>query len=154
MLDRIASMGVEILKITLHVGIGTFLPVRTDDPHRHVLRPERFEMTRGTADRLNIVRRNGHRIIAVGTTTTRTLEHLATTRGSFEGGSGEADLYILPGYAFKAVNGLLTNFHLPKSTLLMLVAAFANRDFILTAYRHAVENRYRFYSYGDCMLII
>ena len=111
-------------------------------------------MTRGSADRLNIVRRNGHRIIAVGTTTTRTLEHLATTRGSFEGGSGEADLYILPGYAFKAVNGLLTNFHLPKSTLLMLVAAFANRDFILSAYRHAVENRYRFYSYGDCMLII
>ena len=154
MLDRIASMGVEILKITLHVGIGTFLPVRTDDPRQHVLRPERFEMTRGTADRLNIARRNGQRIIAVGTTTTRTLEHLATTRGLFEAGSGEAGLYILPGYAFKAVNGLLTNFHLPKSTLLMLVAAFANRDFILSAYRHAVENRYRFYSYGDCMLII
>ena len=103
---------------------------------------------------MNVARRDGHRIIAVGTTTTRTLEHLATTRGLFEAGSGEADLYILPGYAFNAVNGLVTNFHLPKSTLLMFVAAFANRDFIPSAYRHAVENRYRFYSYGDCMLII
>ena len=98
-------MGVEIVKITLHVGIGTFLPVRTDDPREHVLQPERFEMTHRTADRLNIARRDGRRIIAVGTTTTRTLEHLATTRGLFEAGSGEADLYILPGYAFKAVNG-------------------------------------------------
>jgi S-adenosylmethionine:tRNA ribosyltransferase-isomerase len=154
MLDRIAAAGVEILKVTLHVGIGTFLPVRTEDPRRHILRPERFEMTRGTADRLNTARRDGRRIIAVGTTTTRTLEHLASTRGSFEAESGEVGLYILPGYPFKAVNGMLTNFHLPKSTLLMLVSAFASRDFILRAYRHAVENRYRFYSYGDCMLIV
>ena len=154
MLERIAGAGVEILKITLHVGIGTFLPVRTDDPREHVLRPERFEVTNRTADRLNTARRDGRRIIAVGTTTTRTLEHLATTRGMFEAGSGEAGLYILPGYAFQAVNGMLTNFHLPKSTLMMLVSAFANRDLILSAYRHAVENRYRFYSYGDCMLII
>jgi S-adenosylmethionine:tRNA ribosyltransferase-isomerase len=153
MLDRITAMGVEILKITLHVGIGTFLPVRTDDPSRHILRPERFEMTRETADRLNRARSNGRRIIAVGTTTTRTLEHMAVTRGVFESGSGEVDLYILPGYEFKAVKGLLTNFHLPKSTLLLLVSAFADRDLILSAYRHAVERRYRFYSYGDCMLI-
>jgi S-adenosylmethionine:tRNA ribosyltransferase-isomerase len=153
MLDRITAMGVEILKITLHVGIGTFLPVRTDDPSRHILRPERFEMTQETADRLNRARSNGRRIIAVGTTTTRTLEHMADTRGVFESGSGEVDLYILPGYEFKAVKGLLTNFHLPKSTLLLLVSAFADRDLILSAYRHAVERRYRFYSYGDCMLI-
>jgi S-adenosylmethionine:tRNA ribosyltransferase-isomerase len=153
-LDRIAAIGVEILKITLHVGIGTFLPVRTDDPRHHILRPEHFEMTRETADRLNAARSNGRRIIAVGTTTTRTLEHMANTRNSFEAGSGEVDLYILPGYPFKAINGLLTNFHLPKSTLLLLVSAFANRDLILNAYRHAVERRYRFYSYGDCMLII
>jgi S-adenosylmethionine:tRNA ribosyltransferase-isomerase len=153
MLDRITATGVEILKITLHVGIGTFLPVRTDDPRDHVLRPERFEMTRETADRLNTARRNGRRIIAVGTTTTRTLEHIASTRGFFEAGNGEVDLYILPGYSFKAINGLLTNFHLPKSTLLLLVSAFANRDLIMNAYRHAVESRYRFYSYGDCMLI-
>ena len=154
MLDRIGAMGVEILKITLHVGIGTFLPVRTDDPREYVLRPERFEMTSKTADRLNTARKSGRRIIAVGTTTTRTLEHLATKRGLFKAGSGEVGLYILPGYQFKAVSGLLTNFHLPKSTLLLLVSAFANRDLILNAYRHAVENRYRFYSYGDCMLIL
>jgi S-adenosylmethionine:tRNA ribosyltransferase-isomerase len=154
MLDRIDAMGVEILKITLHVGIGTFLPVRTDDPREHILRPERFEMTSDTAHRLNAVRASGRRIIAVGTTTTRTLEHLVTTHGRFEAGSGEVDLYILPGYEFKAVKGLLTNFHLPKSTLLMLVSAFAGRDLIRRAYHHAVENRYRFYSYGDCMLIV
>jgi S-adenosylmethionine:tRNA ribosyltransferase-isomerase len=154
MLDRIGALGVEILKITLHVGIGTFLPVRTDDPRNHVLQPERFEVTSDTAHRLNAARVAGRRIIAVGTTTTRTLEHLVTTRRTFEAGGGEVGLYILPGYQFKAVNGLLTNFHLPKSTLLMLVSAFANRDLILRAYGHAVENRYRFYSYGDCMLII
>ena len=111
-------------------------------------------MTSKTADRLNTARKSGRRIIAVGTTTTRTLEHLATKRGLFKAGSGEVGLYILPGYQFKAVSGLLTNFHLPKSTLLLLVSAFANRDLILNAYRHAVENRYRFYSYGDCMLIL
>jgi len=153
MLDRVTAIGVEILKITLHVGIGTFLPVRADDPRQHILRPERFEMSRETADRLNTARSNGRRVIAVGTTTTRTLEHMANTHGLFRAESGEVDLYILPGYQFKAVTGLLTNFHLPKSTLLMLVSAFADRDLILNAYRHAVEHRYRFYSYGDCMLI-
>jgi len=154
MLDRIDAMGIEILKVTLHVGIGTFLPVRTDDPREHILRPERFEVTSDTARRLNAARESGRRIIAVGTTTTRTLEHMVTTRGRFDAGSGEVDLYILPGYEFKAVRGLLTNFHLPKSTLLMLVSAFAHRDLIRSAYHHAVENRYRFYSYGDCMLIV
>ena len=111
-------------------------------------------MSRETAHRLNTARSSGRRIIAVGTTTTRTLEHLAAARGLFEAGTGEVGLYILPGYEFKAVNGLLTNFHLPKSTLLRLVSALANRDLILSAYRHAAENRYRFYSYGDCMLIL
>jgi S-adenosylmethionine:tRNA ribosyltransferase-isomerase len=154
MLDRIESQGVEILKITLHVGIGTFLPVRSEDPRQHVLRPERFEITKETAARLNAARDAARRIIAVGTTTTRTLEHVVSSRGRFEAGQGEAGLYILPGYEFKTVNGLLTNFHLPKSTLLMLVSAFAARTTILNAYRHAVEHRYRFYSYGDCMLII
>jgi S-adenosylmethionine:tRNA ribosyltransferase-isomerase len=154
MLDRIKSMGVEILKITLHVGIGTFLPVRAEDPRQHVLRPERFEMSKTTAQRLNAARDAGRRIIAVGTTTTRTLEHVVASRGSFEAGRGEASLYILPGYEFKAVSGLLTNFHLPKSTLLMLVSAFATREAVLNAYYHAVESRYRFYSYGDCMLLV
>jgi S-adenosylmethionine:tRNA ribosyltransferase-isomerase len=154
MLDRIRSLGVEILTITLHVGIGTFLPVRTEDPRKHILRPERFEISQETAGRLNLARSNGRRIIAVGTTTTRTLEHIATTQGSFKAGKGEVGLYILPGYEFKVVSGLLTNFHLPKSTLLMLVSAFADRGLILSAYGYAVANRYRFYSYGDCMLII
>ena len=154
MLDRIRTQGVEILKITLHVGIGTFLPVRGEDPRQHVLRPERFEITSETAKRLNAARDAGRRIIAVGTTTTRTLEHVVGSHGRFEAGQGETNLYILPGYEFKAVSGLLTNFHLPKSTLLMLVSAFTSRETILNTYRHAVENRYRFYSYGDCMLIL
>ncbi len=154
MLNRIRTQGVEILKITLHVGIGTFLPVRSEDPRQHMVRPERFEITGETAERLNAARDAGRRIIAVGTTTTRTLEHAFGSHGRFEAGKGEAHLYILPGYEFKAVSGLLTNFHLPKSTLLMLVAAFTSRETILNAYRHAVENRYRFYSYGDCMLIL
>ena len=153
-LDLLKKRGVEILKITLHVGIGTFLPVRSEDPRRHVLRPERFELTMETADRLNIARNEGRRILAIGTTTTRTLEHVIALHGQFEAARGEASLYILPGYEFRAVGGMLTNFHLPKSTLLMLVAAFTSRETILNAYRHAVENHYRFYRYGDCMLIL
>lgn len=154
MLERLKAGGVEILKITLHVGIGTFLPVRSEDPRHHILRPERFEVTPETAGRLNIARNEGRRVIAVGTTATRTLEHVIGLHGQFAAGKGEASLYILPGYEFKAVGGMLTNFHLPKSTLLMLVAAFTNRETILNAYRHAVGNHYRFYSYGDCMLIL
>jgi S-adenosylmethionine:tRNA ribosyltransferase-isomerase len=154
MLAQLKADGVEVLKITLHVGVGTFLPVRSEDPRQHVLRPERFELTKETAARLNTARNERRRLVAVGTTTTRTLEHVAGVHGQFVAGKGEASLYILPGYEFKAVDGMLTNFHLPKSTLLMLVAAFGSREAILNAYRHAVENRYRFYSYGDCMLIL
>jgi len=150
MFDQLRARGIEIVKITLHVGIGTFLPVRTDNPAEHILKPERFEMTEDAATRLNAARR----IIAVGTTTTRTLETIFQRYGRFEAGSGEADLFILPGYEFKAVDAMLTNFHLPRSTLLMLVSAFASRTAILGAYAHAVAGRYRFYSYGDCMLIV
>ena len=153
MLDRIGKRGIEILKITMHVGIGTFLPVRTQDPREHVLKPERFEITEDTAARLNAARDAGRRIIAVGTTTTRTLECIVQANGRFVPGKREADLFILPGYEFCAVNGILTNFHLPRSTLFMLVSAFASRSLMLDAYRHAVDERYRFYSYGDCMLI-
>jgi S-adenosylmethionine:tRNA ribosyltransferase-isomerase len=153
MLMRIQDMGIEVLKITLHVGIGTFLPIRTDDPEQHVLRAERFWISASTADRLNRARATNRRIVAVGTTTTRTLEHVFTSQGRFEATQGEAGIYILPGYKFKAIDGLLTNFHLPKSTLLMLVSAFAGRENVLNAYCHAVENRYRFYSYGDCMFV-
>ena len=156
MFDRLRARGIETLQLTLHVGIGTFIPVRADDPSEHVLKPERYAITEQTASRLNAARDEGRRIIAVGTTTTRTLEYILQQNGraaSFRAGSGEADLFILPGYEFKAVSGILTNFHLPKSTLIMLVSAFAGRDKILSAYRHAVTERYRFYSYGDCMLI-
>ncbi len=154
MFQRLQSHGIEILKITLHVGIGTFLPVRVDDPSRHVLPKERFHVTEETATRLNAARDSGKRIIAVGTTTTRTLEYMVQRDGRFHSETGETDLFILPGYRFKAISGLLTNFHLPKSTLIMLVSAFASTTSILTAYRHAANMRYRFYSYGDCMLIL
>ena len=153
MFEKLRTKGVEIVKITLHVGIGTFIPVRAEDPREHVLKPERFEMTEEAASRLNAALEGGRRIVAVGTTTTRTLEYIVRRYGRFVQASGEADLFILPGYEFQAVTAMLTNFHLPKSTLLMLVSAFASREKILAAYGHAVEERYRFYSYGDCMLI-
>lgn len=151
--QRLRSRGIEIVTLTLHVGVGTFIPVRTDDPRAHVLKPERFEVSPEAADRLNAALAAGRRLIAVGTTSTRTLEYVFQRHGRFIAGTGEADLFILPGYEFKVVNGLLTNFHLPKSTLLMLVSALASRDIILSAYRHAITEGYRFYSYGDCMLI-
>jgi S-adenosylmethionine:tRNA ribosyltransferase-isomerase len=153
-LDGLARRGVRVLRITLHVGIGTFLPVREEDPRKHSLTPERFSISSAAARELNTAREEGRRIIAVGTTTARTLEYVIRTYDRFEGVSGETNLYILPGYRFQALNGLFTNFHLPRSTLLMLVAAFTSRDLILRAYRHAIEERYRFYSYGDSMLII
>jgi len=153
MLDRVQSRGVEIVKITLHVGIGTFIPVRAEDPAGHVVKPERFEVTEAAASRLNAAREAGRRIVAVGTTTTRTLEYLAARDGRLASGTGEADLFIRPGHDFKIVGALLTNFHLPRSTLLMLVSAFASTEAILEAYRHAVHEQYRFYSYGNCMLI-
>jgi S-adenosylmethionine:tRNA ribosyltransferase-isomerase len=153
MFDRLRTAGIEIVKITLHVGIGTFIPVRTENPEKHILKPERFEVTEDAASRLNAARSAGCRIIGVGTTTTRTLEYNIRKHGRFAPESGEADLFILPGYEFKAIDGMLTNFHLPRSTLIMLASAFAGRDSILSAYRHAVVERYRFYSYGDCLLI-
>jgi len=152
-LAQVRGLGVEVVTITLHVGIGTFLPVRTEDPSEHRLRPERYEVQEFTARLLQEAWTAGRRIIAVGTTTTRTLEYLLHRYGAIQAGSGYADLYILPGFQFRIVSGLLTNFHLPKSTLLMLVSAFAGRERILKAYRQAVESRYRFYSYGDCMFM-
>ncbi len=154
MFDRLRARGIEILKITLHVGIGTFMPVRTENPAEHVLKPERYEIGLETASRLNLARKEGRRIIAVGTTTTRTLEYIFQKHGQVEAGSGEADLFILPGHTFRGIDGMLTNLHLPRSTLLMLVSAFASRAAVMNAYRHAVEAKYRFYSYGDCMLIL
>ncbi len=153
-LERLGVRGVEVAQITLHVGYGTFEPVRTDDLSKHSVLPEQYEISQETAEILNIAKQEGRRIIAVGTTTTRTLEYNFASHGEFVAGSGFADLTILPGFKFSAIDGLLTNFHLPKSSLLVLVSTFGGHELIMEAYRHAVESRYRFYSYGDCMLIV
>jgi len=145
-----------LVEITLHVGYGTFEPVRVDDLEQHRVSPERFEISKAAADKINETRKRGGRVIVVGTTTMRALESSAksTTESLVVPGAGEAKLTIKPGYKFRVADALLTNFHLPQSSLLILVSAFAGRDFILRAYRHAVEQNYRFYSYGDCMLIL
>ena len=150
----IRARGVTIATITLHVGIGTFLPIRTERAEDHLLRPERFDISSSTAKLLNSALQDKRRIVAVGTTTTRTLEYMMQEYGEIRPGAGKTDLYILPGFQFKITGALLTNFHLPKSTLLMLVSAFAGCDAIRFAYERAIEERYRFYSYGDCMLIL
>jgi S-adenosylmethionine:tRNA ribosyltransferase-isomerase len=153
MLAALAGRGVERATVTLHVGYGTFQPVRVDRVEDHQVEAEHYEVTPGTAAALARAKREGRRIVAVGTTTTRTLESLPGESGEITAGSGETTLFIYPGFEFKVVSGLITNFHLPKSSLLMLVAAFAGRDRILAAYREAIQQRYRFYSYGDAMFI-
>jgi len=153
-LERVRNRGVEIVRLTLHVGIGTFMPVRTERPEDHALRPERFEIGEETAGRLRRAMQDGRRVVAVGTTTTRALEFVMREYGEMRPACGYADLFILPGFEFRIVGALLTNFHLPRSTLLMLVSAFAGRENVLAAYRRAIEQRYRFYSYGDCMLVV
>ena len=152
--DALEKRGVERATVTLHVGYGTFQPVRVDRVEQHQVESEQYEVTPDTAAALTRAKREGRRIIAVGTTTTRTLESLTVSAGGeVAPGSGETTLFIHPGFDFKIVSGLITNFHLPKSSLLMLVAAFAGRERILNAYRQAVASEYRFYSYGDAMLI-
>ena len=152
-LDAIRGKGVSVAEVTLHVGYGTFEPVRVEDIEQHRVQPERYSMGAATADLLNAAKEEQRRIVAVGTTTTRTLEYNIAKFGRFEEDASFADLTILPGHEFRAVDAILTNFHLPKSSLLFLVSAFAGRELIMEAYRHAVAERYRFYSYGDCMLI-
>jgi S-adenosylmethionine:tRNA ribosyltransferase-isomerase len=154
-LDELRQRKIEICEITLHVGLGTFQPVRVDRVEDHQMDAERFEISKASALALNGALEQGRRIIAVGTTSLRTLEHVGRERGGrFEAGRGETNLFIYPGFKFRVVRGLLTNFHLPKSTLLMLVCALAGPDLALRAYQHAVQERYRFYSYGDCMLVL
>ena len=153
-LDRIRATGTEVAEVTLHVGYGTFEPVRVDDLSQHRVSPEEFAISPETAGQLADANSDGRRIIAVGTTTTRALETVMTKFGEFRAGEYTADLTITPGYEFKSIDGLLTNFHLPKSSLLVLVSTFGGRELIMKAYEHAVASRYRFYSYGDCMLII
>lgn len=154
-LKRIRSRGIQVAEITLHVGLGTFQPVHVDRVEEHKLHSEYFSISRETAEQINRAREGGRRIVAVGTTTVRTLEYAAATspENRIKAVSGEANLFIYPGYQFRIVGALLTNFHLPRSTLLMLVCAFAGRGPVLAAYKHAVRERYRFYSYGDCMFL-
>jgi S-adenosylmethionine:tRNA ribosyltransferase-isomerase len=152
-LQDIKDRGVSVVEITLHVGYGTFEPVRVDDLTHHRVAPEWSSIAPEAAAAISEARSHGGRIVSAGTTTTRSLESFITPDGGIEACSKFADLTIVPGYKFRAVDALLTNFHLPRSSLLLLVSAFAGRDLILDAYRHAVREGYRFYSYGDCMLI-
>jgi len=154
-LDELQSNGVERTAITLHVGYGTFQPIRVDEVEQHRMDPELYEVSPASAAKLTRALAEGRRIVAVGTTTTRTLESLTLTpSGEVMAGHGSTDLFIYPGHRFRLVSGLVTNFHLPRSSLLMLVSAFAGRDHVLAAYRHAIEQGYRFYSYGDAMLVL
>lgn len=153
LLGRLAAKGVKIVAITLHVGYGTFLPVRVTDIREHAMHTELYTVGRKAAEAINGARENGNRVVAVGTTSVRTLEYVADEAGRVTEGSGSCDIFIYPGYRFKAVDAMITNFHLPQSTLLMLVSAFAGHDNVFSAYREAVANRYRFFSYGDAMFI-
>ena len=152
LLAAVRARGVGSAFLTLHVGLDTFRPVRVDDPTHHAIHREWYRLDPATAAAINATRAAGHRVIAVGTTCVRVLESVAADRG-VHSGEGWTDLLILPGHRFKAIDALLTNFHLPKSSLLMLVSAFAGRERILDAYREAIKQRYRFYSFGDCMFI-
>lgn len=155
LLEEIKQLGVHIAFITLHVGLGTFRPVSVDDIDEHEMHSEFYQITEETAELLNQVRKDGGRIITVGTTSTRTLETVASANnGQFKASSGWTSIFIYPGYEFKAIDGMITNFHLPKSTLIMLISALAGREHVLHAYETAVQERYRFFSFGDAMLII
>lgn len=154
LLQEIRDRGVHVAFITLHVGLGTFRPVSVDNIDEHEMHSEYYQMSEDTAELLNKVKADGKKIISVGTTSTRTLETIRSRNDKFIAESGWTDIFIYPGYEFKAIDGLITNFHLPKSTLIMLVSALSSRENILNAYRHAVESEYRFFSFGDAMIII
>ena len=153
MLKRIEDKGIKIGYVTLHVGLGTFRPVKVDDVKNHKMHSEHYHISKETADLINDTKKNGGRVIAVGTTSTRTLESVADDNGVIHPGCGNTEIFIYPGYKFKAIDCLITNFHLPESTLLMLVSALAGKDQIMAAYEEAVKERYRFFSFGDAMFI-
>ena len=153
LLDKIKEKGVKIVYVTLHVGLGTFRPVNVDDVKNHTMHSEFYEMSKETADILNDAKENGYNIISVGTTSTRTLETVMSLYNTFKECSGWTQIFIYPGYKFKAIDKQITNFHLPKSTLVMLVSALAGKENILNAYNEAVKNKYRFFSFGDSMFI-
>lgn len=153
LLKRIEQKGVRIAYVTLHVGLGTFRPVKVEDVHNHKMHSEFYILTKETADIINETKKNGGRVISVGTTSTRTLETVADENGVIKPSTGWTDIFIYPPYQFRCVDCLITNFHLPESTLLMLVSAFSSKEIIMNAYKEAVENKYRFFSFGDAMFI-
>ena len=146
-------MGVKVCYVTLHVGLGTFRPVKVDDVTQHKMHSEHYQISKETADIINEAKQNGGRIISVGTTSTRTLESVATKNGCICEDEDDTSIFIYPGYEFKCIDALITNFHLPESTLIMLVSALAGYDNIMNAYKTAVDERYRFFSFGDAMFI-
>ena len=153
--DQAKEKGIEIIPLTLHVGLGTFRPVSVEKLEEHEMHAEFYNLSAESAKRINKIKDNGGKIVAVGTTSVRTLETIAhDNNGDIKAGSGWTSIFITPGYEFQAVDHLITNFHLPQSTLVMLVSAFYNRERTLQAYRHAVDNEYRFFSFGDAMLIL
>lgn len=154
LLNKIEEKGIKIASITLHVGLGTFRPVKVDDVNNHHMHTEWYEVNAEAADIINETKRNGGRVICVGTTSCRTIESVADENGYMKAKTGETDIFIYPGYKFKVMDGLITNFHLPESTLVMLVSAFAGKENVLAAYETAVKERYRFFSFGDAMLLI
>ena len=153
LLEKIENKGVIIEYVTLHVGLGTFRPVEVEDVTKHHMHSEYYSMNKSTADALNLAKKEGRNIFAVGTTSTRVLETIMTKHNEFKECSGNTDIFIYPGYEFKAINGLITNFHLPKSTLLMLVSALSSKEIMLNAYKEAIKKEYRFFSFGDAMFI-
>ncbi|HHV73521.1 tRNA preQ1(34) S-adenosylmethionine ribosyltransferase-isomerase QueA [Thermoanaerobacterium sp. R66] len=154
LLDKIREFGVKTVFITLHVGLGTFRPVKEEVIENHKMHSEFYIVNEDAADAINAARKAGGRIISVGTTSTRTLETVADDDGIIHAGSGWTDIFIYPGYKYKAIDGIITNFHLPESTLIMMISAFAGKENVMNAYKTAIENKYRFYSFGDAMLII
>ena len=153
LLQEIESKGIIIKYVTLHVGLGTFRPVEVEDVEKHHMHTEFFIMNKDTADTLNLAKKEGRKIYAIGTTSTRTLETIMTKYNTFKECSGNTDIFIYPGYEFKAIDGLITNFHLPKSTLLMLVSALSSKEIMLNAYSEAIKKKYHFFSFGDAMFI-
>ncbi|MCP3922584.1 MAG: tRNA preQ1(34) S-adenosylmethionine ribosyltransferase-isomerase QueA [Desulfobacterales bacterium] len=154
LLSKLKDKGVDITYVTLHVGYGTFVPVRVSDIRDHKMHSEFFTVSKETADIVNSAKKDGRRVIAVGTTSVRTLEYASKETGIVQPGSGSCDLFIYPGFKFNIVDAVITNFHLPESTLMMLISAFAGRENVMKAYKEAIKNEYRFFSYGDSMLII
>ncbi|RKZ99318.1 MAG: tRNA preQ1(34) S-adenosylmethionine ribosyltransferase-isomerase QueA, partial [Gammaproteobacteria bacterium] len=152
MLDTIENLGIETAQVTLHVGAGTFQPVRVDDIKTHQMHSERIEVTESVCEQVKATQARGGRVIAVGTTSVRALES-ASKSGKIKPFKGETDIFIYPGYQFNSIDAMITNFHLSESTLLMLVSAFAGKENIMNAYQHAIEQKYRFFSYGDAMFL-